>query len=673
LQHARRRPRAAARPFLGEIEMSKRSKTLQRSLLAASLLAVLPAVHAAQPRFSTLQTGNSKQPTALYDGLIVTYRNGTTARSSASAAATRLNTVMGSASVRAQWNAQYKQAPPALTRVRRLGVGADLVRPSRALSQTQVDSLVQQLKADPNVLHVEPNVMLQAIRTVNKAVLSPGASIPNDPNFNVQWHMRAADGHMEYVEPDKTVGFPNKGGIDVIPAWQYGDGEGITVAVIDTGITQHPDLDLSLADAGYDFITNGFVSGRGVDGRKAGGWDTGDWTSEDKFLVANGGCAQPQEQQDSSWHGTHVAGTIAELTNNGVGMVGVAPKAKILPIRALGHCGGSTADIADAITWASGGHVEGVPDNKNPAEVINMSLGGSGVCTADSVTGQAIAAAMARGSVVVVAAGNDNIDAGSSTPASCPGVINVAATGITGTRASYSSYGNSVTLSAPGGGAYTNDDPSTGTTVRAGYIWSTLNTGAHGPETPTYAGYTGTSMAAPHVAGVAALIFSAAYTANRPLPTPRDVRDILTQTSTVFPVKPIIRIGAGIVDAAQAVARAAGATAGGDEGNAVTLVKGKAVTGLAAAQGAWQLYRLEVPAGARNLQIRTLGGSGQLKFHVRATRAPERDGSGADVSSVRAGTTQNMQTALPVADTYFIRLVGGTGGYKNVTLTATYN
>jgi serine protease len=179
-------------------------------------------------------------------------------------------------------------------------------------------------------------------------------------------------------------------------------------------------------------------------------------------------------------------------------------------------------------------------------------------------------------------------------------------------------------------------------------------------------------MAAPHVADVAALIYSAAFTANRPLPTPREVRDILTQTSNVFPVKPVLRIGAGILDARQAVSRAAGLATGGDEGGAVNLVRGVAVSQLNAAQGAWQLFRVEVPAGARNLQIRTLGGAGQAKLYVRATRAPDCDGAGADVTSIRPGTTQNMQTALPVADSYFVRLVGGAGDYRNVSLFATY-
>jgi serine protease len=103
------------------------------------------------------------------------------------------------------------------------------------------------------------------------------------------------------------------------------------------------------------------------------------------------------------------------------------------------------------------------------------------------------------------------------------------------------------------------------------------------------------------------------------------------------------------------------------------LTKGQVLAGQSAAQGGIQLFRIDVPVNARNLQIRTLGGSGQVKMYVRATRAPSADGSDADVSSVRAGTTQNMQTALPLSDSYFIRLVGGTGGYRNISLTATYS
>ncbi|PPV05452.1 protease [Xanthomonas bromi] len=648
--------------------MSTSRSSLAPTLLALSLSLALPAAHAqsAPASLSVLTTGTQSR---LYDGLIVTYRDGSTERRDASAAAARLNTIMAAPATRTQWSSHYRQSAPNLQRVRRLAIGADLVRPNRRLNQAQLDSVMRALKADPSVAHVEPNLLLQPIRSTTNATASAVAT-PNDPGFTMQWHLRAPDGHLETLAPD-TASYANHGGIDLLPAWQYGDGAGIVVAVIDTGITRHPDLDLSLADAGYDFTSNALISGRATDGRVAGGWDTGDWTSDDKYLASNGGCAQPGQQSDSSWHGTHVAGTIALLSNNNVGMVGIAPKARILPIRALGHCGGSTADIADAIIWASGGSVAGVPDNPNPAEVINMSLGGSGTCSSDTITAQAIAAAIARGTAVVVAAGNEGIDAASSTPASCPGVLNVAATGITGKRAYYSSYGNSVTLAAPGGGVYP-DDAASGTVVRVGLVWSSLNRGTHAPGEPSYAGYSGTSMASPHVAGVAALAISAAIAHNQPVPTPARLREILTQTSIPFPVKPTLRIGAGILNANAAVARAAGVTSGGGEEQAVLLTRGATVTAVSAAAGEGPLYRLDVPVNARNLQIRTLSGRGQVKLYVRTTRAPGADGSDADYSSTRSGTTQNVQLAAPVIDSYFIRVIGGTGGYRNLTLMANY-
>ncbi|MBO9827021.1 S8 family serine peptidase [Xanthomonas sp. A2111] len=642
---------------------------LSRNLLALSLGLALAGAAQAQsaPRFSTLAQATPGQST-VYDGLIVTYRDGSSARRDANAAASTLNQAARSSA--GTWASTYRQSAPALSRVRRLATGADLVRPNRALSPSQLETLMASLRADPAVAHVEPNLILKPVRSTAQATASAVAA-PNDPGYEVQWHLRTPDGHLETLAPE-TTGYANRGGIDLLPAWQYGTGQGVVVAVIDTGITAHPDLDTSLAGAGYDFISDALMSGRASNGRVAGGWDTGDWTTDDKYLVANGGCAQPGQQSDSSWHGTHVAGTIAMRTNNGIGMAGIAPDAKILPIRALGHCGGTTADIADAIVWASGGHVDGVPDNANPAEVINMSLGGGGVCAEDSVTSNAIASAIARGSVVVVAAGNDNADAAAYSPASCPGVINVAATGITGGRAYYSNYGNTITLSAPGGGVYANDASSGAGSVRTGLVWSTLNNGTHGPDQPVYAGYAGTSMASPHVAGVVALAISAAINAGRPVPTTAQMRDILTQTSNVFPVKPTLRIGAGILNAGKAVARAAGASGGGEEATATPIARGTQ-SKLSAAAGQGTLYRLDVPTNARNLQIRTLGGSGQLRLYVRAVRAPSADGSDADYSSVRNGTTQNVQMAVPATGSYFFRLVGGSGGYANVTLSVSYS
>ncbi|MEE7547807.1 S8 family serine peptidase, partial [Xanthomonas sp. Kuri4-1] len=165
-------------------------------------------------------------------------------------------------------------------------------------------------------------------------------------------------------------------GINVRPAWDKATGNGVVVAVIDTGITSHPDLDANILP-GYDFISDTFVS-RDGDGRDADPSDEGDWNP------VQGECyttPSPSPITDSSWHGTHVAGTIAAVTNNAVGVAGTAYNAKIVPVRVLGRCGGYTSDIADAIVWASGGSVSGVPANANPAEVINMSLGGSGTCS----------------------------------------------------------------------------------------------------------------------------------------------------------------------------------------------------------------------------------------------------------------------------------------------------
>src|SRR5690606_15464034 len=160
--------------------------------------------------------------------------------------------------------------------------------------------------------------------------------------------------------------------------------------VLDTGYADHNDLDANIVP-GYDFIIDEAVAGDG-DGRDGDAHDPGDWY---------GGYA-------SSWHGTHVAGTVAAVTDNGAGLAGVAYKAKVQPVRVLGHGGGYTSDIADAIVWASGGTVDGVPANENPAEVLNLSLGGDGSCAQDPVTQEAIDGAIERGVTVVVAAGNDN-------------------------------------------------------------------------------------------------------------------------------------------------------------------------------------------------------------------------------------------------------------------------
>jgi serine protease len=221
-----------------------------------------------------------------------------------------------------------------------------------------------------------------------------------------------------------------------------------------------------------------------------------------------------------------------------MGGAGVAPGARVQPVRAVGKCGGYTSDIADAIVWAAGGSVPGVPANPTPARVINLSLGGPGACAL--TTRFAIDAARSRGSVVVVAAGNDGADAGDYSPASCQGVISVGAVGRGGARAYYSNHGATVDVSAPGGDRRV--DPI------GGGIYSTFNTGTRAPGDDTHAYRQGTSMAAPHVAGVVALML-----ARNPGLTPEAVEAHLKASARPLPVPCSLGCGSGIVDARAAV------------------------------------------------------------------------------------------------------------------------
>ncbi|MFC5435872.1 S8 family peptidase [Rhodanobacter umsongensis] len=629
----------------------KTLRTCRLATLAVALALVLPAAHAAGGTYNaSALTINGR-----YDRFIVTYRDGSTERNSRNAAVQNIGAAISRTRINAASGRRTTVAPLGVSYQRKLAVGAELVRTSRKLTQSEASTLMAQIAADPAVAHVEIDALMHPVRdipataTMRPTALLPGA--PNDPmHATYQWHFNNPTG-----------------GADVERAWELADGTGITVAVLDTGITQHPDLDLSLADAGYDFINDRFVSGRAVDGRVPGGWDTGDWTTQEPWLSECTSASHPPE--DSTWHGTHVSGTIAELTDNGVGMAGVAHNAKVLPVRVLGHCGGYTSDIADGIVWASGGHVDGVPDNLHPAQVINMSLGGGGACSADDVSGQAIAGAISRGATVVVSAGNSNADAANFTPASCPGVITVASSGITGKRAFYSNYGTRVNIAAPGGGVYTDDDPNTGTLANpTGFVWSAINKGTTVPAEAVYGGMAGTSQAAPHVSGAVALILSAEAQAGLPISTPAQIRNLLARTARPFPVKADRPIGTGIVDAYAAVIEALN---GGGNESATPLAPGVLQGGQAGASGDSQLYSLNVPAGAKNLTLRSFGGTGDVSLFVKAGIAPGENGSDADFKSTRPGNAEAVLIAKPQATTYYIRVVG-VSSYSGLSLLGIY-
>ncbi|MGN6329254.1 MAG: S8 family serine peptidase [Rhodanobacter sp.] len=621
--------------------------------------AVSPTGNPARMNLTALQA----QPS--FDRFIVTYRQGSTERANHAAAVQAATAALGRAGLVRATRTAGAPASVSMRYQRKLAVGADLLRTSRPLDRSEAAALIRQLSTDPAVAYVVPDVLRHRVRDLSAAkLLQPQTVTPNDTYYaKYQWNLKAPDGTVT------AGGNANLGGTSVNHAWDFSDGTGVVIAVLDTGITTHVDVDTSLGDAGYDFIVDSFVSGRATDGRVPGGWDTGDWTTEEPWLSECTDADHPPE--DSSWHGTHVASTAgAELTNNALGMAGIAHGAKILPVRVLGHCGGYDSDINDAIVWAAGGHVDGVPDNTHPAKVINLSLGGPGNCPASDPAAQAVAAANALGAVVVVSAGNENIDASQASPASCPGVITVASTGITSRRAFYSNYGSAVEIAAPGGGVYPNDG-SSGTPINDGFIWQALNSGTTTPvpNDSDYGGYAGTSQASPHVAGTVALMQSARLAAGLPLMTPAEVLTTLQQTAHAPSVAPPANrgIGAGIVDANAAVRAAIGEDDGG--GETVALSNGMTLAGQSGSAGGSTVYTLQVPAGAMALSLRTYGGSGNVSVYAKVGAAASA--SDYDYKSARPGNSESVVVARPVAGTWYLTVVGETA-YAGVSVLGSF-
>lgn len=458
--------------------------------------AAVPA--AATPKPVPASQSMAALPSAPVDKVIVTYKS-----SSAEAGS---NTA-------AKSDAADKAAKTGekLSFERRLAGGAALVDLGGSASKQDIAEIMDAFRADPQVASVEPDIRAYAM-----------AVTPDDTDYAKQWDL-----------------FEPTGGMNVPTAWDKTTGSGVTVAVIDTGYAAHSDVASNVVP-GYDFISTS-ADARDGNGRDADSKDEGDWNATD------GECGTGSKASNSSWHGTHVAGTIAAVTNNTKGIAGIAYNAKIQPVRVLGKCGGSSADIADAITWASGGTVPGVPANPTPAKVINMSLGGASA-TCPSVYQTAINGAVSRGTTVVVAAGNSNANASGFTPANCSNVITVAATSREGNRSFYSNFGTIVDVAAPGGETRrATDTPGTVTTPENG-IYSTLNSGATVQAAETYKPYQGTSMAAPHIAGLAALLKSAKSTL-----TPADIESAIKANARPLPGTCTGGCGTGIADAAKTV------------------------------------------------------------------------------------------------------------------------
>ena len=369
------------------------------------------------------------------------------------------------------------------------------------------------LRARPEVEYAQPNYILHIVNTS-----------PNDTQFSRQWH---------YMNRGTGPG-NSPGGIGLPTVWDSTEGSSsVVVAVVDTGILpNHEDIAGSPnLVQGVDMVSDPAMANDG-DGRDNNPTDPGD-------AVAAGECEPGKPALPSSWHGTHVAGTIgAGRTNNGLGVAGVNWNVKVQAVRVLGKCGGTIVDINDGIRWAAGLHVPGMADNTTPAKVINMSLGGPSPCSSSPATQSAINDAVAAGATVVVAAGNDAEDASGFFPASCDKVISVAASDARGFLVQrYSNFGSIVKIMAPGGDIQRDDDGD----GQPDGVLSMVDGG--------YAYYNGTSMAAPHVSGVVALML-----AKTPGLTPTDILARLTssaipRTASECP-KPC---GAGLLNAPGAV------------------------------------------------------------------------------------------------------------------------
>jgi len=604
-------------------------------LLAVAIAAALPGIATGvQPehvRGAVL--ASAQTPSAPIQRLIVNYREGSPARHSRAQVVQTINRALARSGLSAQilggGNVSY---------LRKLATGHALVKLPIAVDRASARQIMQQISADRDVVSVEMDEIVQIAQFPEDP--------PNDPFYqNYQWHFHAPDGNTHNID-----NIANRGGANVAEAWKLADGSGITVAVIDTGVVAHEDIDTSLAEAGYDFITDTWRSGRDSDDRVPGAWDLGDWTIDYPG-------AENCIQWWSTWHGTHVAGTVgAELTNNGMGVAGIAHAAKVLHLRALGHCGGLYSDVVDAIVWASGGDVPGMPANQNPAHVINMSLGSMFECSDSTAYALAIADARSRGTVVVAAAGNDNADAGNHSPSSCPGVISVAATTIDSSRAYYSNYGQRVDISAPAGNNASN---------WTDYVVQAKN----GSQTAPEPGNDGTSMAAPHVAGVVALMQSARLAAGQELLTPDEVLAYLQETATAFAVAPPPEqpIGAGIVNAAAAVIRATCDDCVPPPPSATPIFNNTPIKGLSGGSETWVLT---VPAGAKGpLSVLTNGGSGDLTLLVNKDEAPENNAAWS-WRSARRGNNETVRIHNLPPGEYYIRLMGEPRPYSGVSLRA---
>ncbi len=383
------------------------------------------------------------------------------------------------------------------------------------LESSRMSSVLTMLKKDPSIKSVTPDFRMHLQR------------VPNDLNHGMQWHLNSAsDLGSINVHAAWDVALPNGFGASTMAQ--------VRVGVVDTGIVRHEDLNANILP-GYDFISNTAVS-RDGDGEDPDPTDEGDW-------MAAGACGggQPLQASPSTWHGTVVSGLIAAAVNNGRGVAGVAPNAKIVPIRVAGACGASSADIILGMSWAAGLPLSGgTPPIAQPVDVLNVSLG-SVQPNCPQPLQDILTNIQSAGVTIVTSSGNTNSDAISFFPANCDGVVVVGAVTRSGSKAFYSNTGKPVDVMGPGGDSRTLQRAEDG-------LLSTYNTGVQTAGFDDYViGHMGTSFAAAHVSGIAALLLGMDTSL-----TPVAVENII-KTSTKSIAGACSGCGSGIVDATSAV------------------------------------------------------------------------------------------------------------------------
>ncbi|WP_370262738.1 S8 family serine peptidase [Limnobacter sp.] len=360
-------------------------------------------------------------------------------------------------------------------------LGTHVMRWGASVRDIDIQAHLNRLRSDPEVEWAIEDRPVRAFET------------PNDPSFSNQWALRSQI---------------NTAGARFDAAWDWIKGSAdVVVAVLDSGVVFNtPDLQGRLL-AGYDFVSDVATANDG-NGRDSDASDPGNWITD---AESQSGPFQGCTVRNSSWHGTFVAGQIAANTHNNAQVAGGDWNAKVLPVRVLGKCGGLLSDVLDAMLWAAGLDVPGVPRNTNPAAVINLSLGSTTTCS--SFEQSVVDRVTAAGTLVVAAAGNGGGAADS--PANCNNVMSIGALDRDGSRASYSAIGSSVSMMAPGG--FSNG------------LVGLSNTGSTSPQSASLASKTGTSFAAPLVASTASLL-----KAVNPSLTPAQLRNLILQNTSPF-------------------------------------------------------------------------------------------------------------------------------------------